>query len=182
MSIARQGPRKGGQTTSHLTMEPERDLTRAEVILRYLQSTPSRTWCVRVLQSVRWIANDLLTPDIIGHKSFEPRQTKYSVLSMVLNFTCLFFCMHALFVLPPNSHGFLVPHMSSTRSSRNAIASVEIISHLSARERLLVAQAVYEYGANAWPDISKVLSKHPLISRPKGFFSPQVHLPLQRQS
>lgn len=48
--------------------------------------------------------------------------------------------------------------------------------HLTARERLLVAQAVYEYGSNAWPDISRVLSKHPLISRPKGFFSPQVFL------
>jgi bromodomain-containing protein 8 len=66
--------------------------------------------------------------------------------------------------------------MSSTRSSRSAVATLEVVSHLSARERLLVAQAVYEYGANAWPDISRVLSKHPLITRPKGFFSPQVHL------
>jgi len=64
--------------------------------------------------------------------------------------------------------------MSSTRSTRNTVANLEIVSHLTARERLLVAQAVYEYGANAWPDISRVLSKHPLITRPKGFFSPQV--------
>jgi bromodomain-containing protein 8 len=64
--------------------------------------------------------------------------------------------------------------MSSTRSSRGGVANLEVVSHLSARERLLVAQAVYEYGANAWHDISKVLSKHPLINRPKGFFSPQV--------
>lgn len=66
--------------------------------------------------------------------------------------------------------------MSSTRSTRSGVTSLEVVSHLSTRERLLVAQAVYEYGANAWLDISRVLSKHPLISRPKGFFSPQVHI------
>ncbi|KAG1752749.1 uncharacterized protein EDB91DRAFT_1294007 [Suillus paluster] len=42
---------------------------------------------------------------------------------------------------------------------------------LSNVECLVLAQAVYEYGANAWQQVSKLLSKHPLISRPKNFFS-----------
>lgn len=67
--------------------------------------------------------------------------------------------------------------MSSTRPSiKGSGPTIDIVSHLTTRERLLVAQAVYEYGSNAWPDISHVLSKHPLISRPKGFFSPQVRV------
>lgn len=36
-------------------------------------------------------------------------------------------------------------------------------------ECLLLAQAVYEYGADAWQQVSKLLSKHPIISRPKTF-------------
>ncbi|OAX43458.1 Bromodomain-domain-containing protein [Rhizopogon vinicolor AM-OR11-026] len=42
---------------------------------------------------------------------------------------------------------------------------------LSNVECLLLAQAVYEYGSNAWQQVSKLLSKHPLLSRPKHFFS-----------
>ncbi|KAG2077377.1 hypothetical protein BDR04DRAFT_1088364, partial [Suillus decipiens] len=45
------------------------------------------------------------------------------------------------------------------------------MSSLTNVERLLLAQAVYEYGANAWQQVSKLLSKHPIISRPKTFFS-----------
>jgi len=81
-----------------------------------------------------------------------------------------------LSLVSTNFPTFHAPSMSSTRSSRSAGAPLDVVDHLSARERLLVAQAVYEYGSNAWLDISKVLSKHPLITRPKGFFSPQVNL------
>ncbi|KAG1755651.1 hypothetical protein EDB19DRAFT_1901855 [Suillus lakei] len=45
------------------------------------------------------------------------------------------------------------------------------MSPLTNVECLLLAQAVYEYGANAWQQVSKLLSKHPIISRPKTFFS-----------
>jgi bromodomain-containing protein 8 len=45
------------------------------------------------------------------------------------------------------------------------------MSPLTNVECLLLAQAVYEYGANAWHQVSKLLSKHPIISRPKTFFS-----------
>ncbi|KAG2042803.1 hypothetical protein BDR03DRAFT_910664 [Suillus americanus] len=46
-----------------------------------------------------------------------------------------------------------------------------MMSPLTNVECLLLAQAVYEYGANAWQQVSKLLSKHPIISRPKTFFS-----------
>ncbi|KAG1768168.1 hypothetical protein EDD22DRAFT_967559 [Suillus occidentalis] len=45
------------------------------------------------------------------------------------------------------------------------------MSSLTNVECLLLAQAVYEYGADAWQQVSKLLSKHPIISRPKTYFS-----------
>ncbi|KDQ21046.1 hypothetical protein BOTBODRAFT_27062 [Botryobasidium botryosum FD-172 SS1] len=43
---------------------------------------------------------------------------------------------------------------------------------MSTRERLLLAQVVYEVGTGNWDEVSKLMSKHPLVTRPKGFFSP----------
>ncbi|KAF5388198.1 hypothetical protein D9615_000445 [Tricholomella constricta] len=40
-------------------------------------------------------------------------------------------------------------------------------------EALILAQAVWEHGTNSWPVVARILSKHPLISRPKSFFTPQ---------
>lgn len=48
---------------------------------------------------------------------------------------------------------------------------------LSTIECLILAQAVYEHGADAWQSVSKVLSKHPALASPKSLFSPQVSLP-----
>lgn len=45
---------------------------------------------------------------------------------------------------------------------------------LSTIECLILAQAVYEHGADTWQSVSTVLSKHPALDRPKSFFSPQV--------
>ncbi|GLB33848.1 putative bromo domain containing protein [Lyophyllum shimeji] len=53
----------------------------------------------------------------------------------------------------------------STRSRRDAA--------LDNIESLILAQAVWEHGADAWPTVAKILSKHPLISRPKSFFTAQ---------
>ncbi|KAK7470603.1 hypothetical protein VKT23_002027 [Stygiomarasmius scandens] len=44
---------------------------------------------------------------------------------------------------------------------------------LSTLDRLLIAQAVYELGGNAWPSVAKLLSKHPLLSHPRSFFTAQ---------
>lgn len=40
-------------------------------------------------------------------------------------------------------------------------------------ERLLFAQVVYEVGSGDWVRVLDILSKHPLIKRPKNFFSIQ---------
>lgn len=45
---------------------------------------------------------------------------------------------------------------------------------LSTLERLILAQAVYEFGADAWPSVSNAVSKHPALARPDQLFSPQV--------
>lgn len=62
------------------------------------------------------------------------------------------------------------------RLTRGALAAAEDLASLSTRERLIFAQAVYEYGASqsTWSEIAGLLSKHPLISRPKNFFTVQV--------
>lgn len=64
---------------------------------------------------------------------------------------------------------------SASRVTRSSLAAAEDLASLSARERLVFAQAVYEYGAgqSTWSEIAKLLSRHPLISRPKSFFTAQ---------
>ncbi|KIM67956.1 hypothetical protein SCLCIDRAFT_1210113, partial [Scleroderma citrinum Foug A] len=62
-------------------------------------------------------------------------------------------------------------HPSSPRSS--PLSDLDHDS-LSTIERLILAQAIYEFGADAWPTISEVVSKHPALARPNQFFSPQV--------
>jgi hypothetical protein len=47
-------------------------------------------------------------------------------------------------------------------------------------ERLILAQAVYELGSDAWTGVSSILSQHPLIvqaKRDNATFSPSVYLP-----
>ncbi|KAG6860375.1 hypothetical protein C0995_011982 [Termitomyces sp. Mi166 len=52
----------------------------------------------------------------------------------------------------------------NSRSRRDTLSNVE---------SLILAQAVWEHGANAWQAVAKVLSNHSLISRPKSFFTSQ---------
>lgn len=66
---------------------------------------------------------------------------------------------------------------SGGRLTRGALAIAEDFASLSTRECLIFAQVVYEYGAKHWSEIAGILSKHPLISRPKNFFTAQVSLP-----
>ncbi|KAI0068842.1 Bromodomain-containing protein [Artomyces pyxidatus] len=65
--------------------------------------------------------------------------------------------------------------MAGTRARRAASDPAPPLppDHLNNLECLILAQAVYELGCNAWPGVSKILSEHPLISRPKSTFSPQ---------
>jgi bromodomain-containing protein 8 len=62
----------------------------------------------------------------------------------------------------------------TTRSGRRA-ATAEA-PHLSHIEALLIAQGAWEMGtgSSTWPAIAKILSKHPLVTRPKSFFTAQV--------
>ncbi|KII95162.1 hypothetical protein PLICRDRAFT_33994 [Plicaturopsis crispa FD-325 SS-3] len=71
---------------------------------------------------------------------------------------------------------------SNTRSGRrtsgaampSTTSQVSKQPDLSPLESLLVAQAVHEYGANSWTAVSNILKKHPMLSRPKSFFSAQA--------
>jgi len=48
------------------------------------------------------------------------------------------------------------------------------MDQLTNTERLLLAQAVYQEGANDWSKVSQIISNHPLIGRPKSYFNPSV--------
>ncbi|KAF9652234.1 hypothetical protein BDM02DRAFT_3183943 [Thelephora ganbajun] len=48
------------------------------------------------------------------------------------------------------------------------------MDQLTNTERLLLAQAVYQEGANDWSKVSQIISNHPLIGRPKSYFSPST--------
>ncbi|KAF6762280.1 hypothetical protein DFP72DRAFT_1002155 [Ephemerocybe angulata] len=62
----------------------------------------------------------------------------------------------------------------SARASRRA-AQFDF-SSLSNFECLLIAQAAHEHGAapTSWSTVSKLMAKHPLVSRPKNFFTPTL--------
>lgn len=47
-----------------------------------------------------------------------------------------------------------------------------VMSEPSNIEALLLAQAVWELGTDAWPAVAKLLAKHPLLKKPKALFSP----------
>ena len=64
----------------------------------------------------------------------------------------------------------------SARSSRKLHTVPDTPPILSNLEALILAQAVWEHGANAWAAVARLLAKHPLISRPKSFFTAQVSL------
>lgn len=50
----------------------------------------------------------------------------------------------------------------------------DMLASLQNIERLILAQAVYEYGADAWQTVSQVVSKHPCLTQTSSkLFSPQ---------
>jgi hypothetical protein len=62
--------------------------------------------------------------------------------------------------------------------SESVSALVELELDLNNLERLILAQAVYELGSDAWPNVSTILSHHPLISkRDNSSFSPSASFP-----
>ena len=66
--------------------------------------------------------------------------------------------------------------LMSTRSTRRSTANTAEpdMSVLKNIDCLILAQAVWEIGSNSWPAVAKILSKHPLLFRPKSFFTAQV--------
>ncbi|KAI0650813.1 hypothetical protein C8Q79DRAFT_945224 [Trametes meyenii] len=62
---------------------------------------------------------------------------------------------------------------SGVRSRKSTLTPELEVSNLNNVERLIFAQAVHEFGTNAWPEVAKLLSNHPLISQPKGTFTAQ---------
>lgn len=64
---------------------------------------------------------------------------------------------------------------SSKNTTRNAEAAADP-SKMSNLERLILVQAVYEFGNSAWSEVNKLLSSHPMLAQSKLRFSPQVSL------
>ena len=66
--------------------------------------------------------------------------------------------------------------MASTRATRGSASFADELASMTIRDRLVFAQAVYEFGAGpvGWPQISKLLSQHPLLTHVKHIFSTQV--------
>ncbi|KAI0375638.1 hypothetical protein BV20DRAFT_1047923 [Pilatotrama ljubarskyi] len=62
---------------------------------------------------------------------------------------------------------------SGVRSQKSPSTPELDVANLNNVERLIFAQAVHEFGTNAWPEVAKLLSNHPLISQPKGAFTAQ---------
>ncbi|KAF9457021.1 hypothetical protein BDZ94DRAFT_1326582 [Collybia nuda] len=63
--------------------------------------------------------------------------------------------------------------MSTRATRRGNYIPVDAPAAFNTSEALILAQAVWEHGASSWQTVAKVLTKHPLISRPKSFFTAQ---------
>ncbi|TFK43493.1 hypothetical protein BDQ12DRAFT_662147 [Crucibulum laeve] len=65
--------------------------------------------------------------------------------------------------------------MSTRATRRHPQQPVRTEPFLNYTEALLLAQAVYELGSSpsSWAAVAKLLSKHPLLSKPKSFFTAQ---------
>ena len=74
------------------------------------------------------------------------------------------------------------------RVTRGSAAAADDLASLNTRDRLIFAQAVYEYGAKpgTWVDIAKLLTGHPLMSKTKGSFTAQscsaLHMQLLKEA
>jgi hypothetical protein len=62
----------------------------------------------------------------------------------------------------------------STVTMKRRMQQEPDFSSLTQLDSLIIAQSVYETGASSWPAVAKLLSKHPLLSHPKSFFTAQV--------
>ncbi|KAI0092415.1 hypothetical protein BDY19DRAFT_924232 [Irpex rosettiformis] len=62
--------------------------------------------------------------------------------------------------------------MAPKTSLDSATEAEPAASRLSNLERLILVQAVYEFGNNAWAEVSKLLSSHPMLSHSDLKFSP----------
>ncbi|CAE7146393.1 unnamed protein product [Rhizoctonia solani] len=60
----------------------------------------------------------------------------------------------------------------ASRSTRGMASLQDAIEKMSIREKLLLSQAIYEYGSSKWDEVSKLVVSHPLTERPNTFFSP----------
>jgi hypothetical protein len=66
----------------------------------------------------------------------------------------------------------------ASMSMSASVTAIELELDLNGLERLILAQAVYELGSDAWSDVSTILSHHPLISkRDNPPFSPSASFP-----
>lgn len=65
-------------------------------------------------------------------------------------------------------------HTSNTQNKKFVLTLSPPMDQLTNTERLLLAQAVYQEGADDWPKVSQIISNHPLIGRPKSYFNPSV--------
>lgn len=76
------------------------------------------------------------------------------------------------FPVPPPS-----PRMAPGVRTRRAASQPEAdASSLNNLERLILAQAVHELGTepSQWPKIGELLGQHPMVQKPKNFFTAQV--------
>lgn len=64
--------------------------------------------------------------------------------------------------------------MATTKAAKQASEPPPDASTLSSLERLILAQAIYEFGADHMSQVAQLLDTHPMLSRPKNFFSAKV--------
>lgn len=68
----------------------------------------------------------------------------------------------------------LLPLMATTKGGKRATEAAQDANNWNILERLILSQALYQHGVDNLPSVVTLMSSHPMLSRPKNFFSVKV--------
>lgn len=61
--------------------------------------------------------------------------------------------------------------MTTTKGTKRVVEAALDVTNWSTLERLIVSQALYEFGVDNMPHVATLMSSHAMLSRPKNFFT-----------
>ena len=64
--------------------------------------------------------------------------------------------------------------MATGKGTKRAVEAAFDANNWNTLERLIISQALYEFGVDRMPQVATLMSTHAMLSRPKNFFTVKV--------